>query len=152
MRMSSLSIPRPVSRRTARPSHAALSPIPLFFALLGVAGMAALWLLTAMFLQRLSAWMALLAAADIALLLRIAGTLPGRGRALLCVSATAATVIAANWGIVGARTGRAFGYGPLDSILSLGTDLAWTLMQLGTHGPELALYGCALALAWWLGR
>lgn len=120
--------------------------------MLGIGGMAALWVLTAMFLQRQSAWMALLAAADIALLLRIAGTAPGRGRALLCALATAGTVIAGNWGIAGARTGRAFGYGPVESLQSLGTDLAWTLAQLGNHGPELALYALALALAWWLGR
>lgn len=126
--------------------------MPLFFAVLGIGGMAALWVVATLFLQRLSPWMALMTAADIALLLRIAGTLPGRGRALLCMAATAATIAAANWGIAGSRTGRAFGYGPLDGMQSLGPDLAWTLTLLTHHGPELALYALALALAWWLGR
>lgn len=147
--MSSLSPPR---ARSTHSTCAALSPASLFFAVLGIAGMAALWVLTSLFLQRLSAWMALLVAADIALLLRIARTTPGRGRALLCVAATAVTIAVANWGIAGTRTGRAFGYGPLDGIQSLGPDLAWTLALLGHHGPELALYALALALAWWLGR
>lgn len=124
----------------------------LCFAVLGIAGMAALWVLATLFLQRLSAWMALMAAADIALLLRIAGTLPGRGRAVLCVASTAITIVVANWGIAGTRTGRAFGYDPLQGIQSLGPDLAWTLTLLVHHGPELALYGLALLLAWWLGR
>lgn len=147
--MSALSTPR---ARSPHPTHTALSPVSLFFAVLGIGGMAALWVLTSLFLQRLSAWMALMVAADIALLLRIARTSPGRGRALLCVAATAATIAVANWGIAGTRTGRAFGYGPLDGIQSLGLDLAWTLALLGHHGPELALYALALALAWWLGR
>lgn len=147
--MSSLSSPR---ARSTPSTHGTLSPVSLFFAVLGIGGMAALWVLTSLFTQRLSAWMALLVAADIALLLRVARTAPGRGRALLCVTATVATIAVANWGIAGSRTGRAFGYGPLDGMQSLGPDLAWTLALLGHHGPEIALYALALALAWWLGR
>ena len=142
----------PPRRPLAKARHAALSPAPLFFAALGAAGMAALWVLVAIFLQRHSAWMAVLAAADIALLLRIAEARPGRQRAALCMLATTATVVGANWGISGTRTGQAFGYGTLESLRSLGPELAWTLAQLGNHGTELALYAAALAVAWWLGR
>ena len=114
---------------------------------LGVAGFAAAWILLAAATGRQSSWMALLAALDAAFLLRIGGLPPGPRRAAWAVSATAATIVLANWGIVAAGIGRLVGLGPVESALKLGTGLAWTVVQL-VNGPlDVALLLLSLGVA-----
>ena len=114
---------------------------------LGVAGFAAAWVLVAAATGRQSSWMALLAALDAALLLRIGGMAPGARRAAWAVGATGATIVLANWGIVAAGIGRLLGLAPLDSALKLGTGLAWTVARLLNGPADLAWLAASLAVA-----
>ena len=114
---------------------------------LGVAGFAAAWILLAATTGRQSSWMALLAAADAAFLLRIGGMAPGNRRAAWAVGATLATIVIANWGIVAAGIGRLIGLGALDSALKLGTGLAWTVAQLANGPLDVALLLVSLVVA-----
>lgn len=91
--------------------------------------------------------MALLAALDAALLLRIGGMPPGARRATWAVAATAATILIANWGIVAAGIGRLVGLPPLESALKLGTGLAWTVAQLLNGPADLAWLVASLVVA-----
>ena len=125
---------------------------PLLITLLGVCGMSAIWTLLALIVDRQCAWVAVLTAADIALLLRLARAAPGLPRAAVNVMATIATIAIANWVIAAAQVGGAMGFGLIDSVQRLGTDYAQTLFGLANHPSELAWYAIALIVALWLGR
>ncbi|HEU4813322.1 MAG TPA: hypothetical protein VFS99_03750 [Xanthomonadaceae bacterium] len=130
-------------RRRAR-----LAPllVPLLLAL-GVAVVTAAWILLATATGRQSSWMALLAAADAAFLLRVCGVAPGFRRVAWAVGATALTIVLANWGIIAAGIGRLVGVGPLDSAMKLGTGLAWTVAQLANGPVDVALLLASLVVA-----
>ena len=66
---------------------------------IGSFGFAAAWVLVAFARDRQCSWMALLAAIDAALLLRLARMPGGWTRVALAVAATATTIVLANWGI-----------------------------------------------------
>lgn len=125
---------------------------PLLLALLGVFGMAAIWTLAALILNRQCAWMAVLTAADIALLLRLSHAAPGVPRAIATLAATVATILLANWAIAATNIGGAMGLKVIDSIQRLGSDHAQTLFGLANQPAELAWYAIALIVAIWLGR
>ncbi|MDH5822141.1 hypothetical protein QFW77_03945 [Luteimonas sp. RD2P54] len=114
---------------------------------LGSAGCAALWIMLAAATARQSSWMAVVAALDAALLLRMARVSPGAARALWGVLATAAAIVLANWFIAAAQLGRMFGLLPWDSALKLGAGHAWNLAQLANDPVELAWLGAGLAVA-----
>ena len=80
------------------PGTAPRSPVvaPLLIAILGVCGMGAIWTLLALIVDRQCAWVAVLTAADIALLLRLARAAPGLPRAAITVASTLATILLAN--------------------------------------------------------
>lgn len=125
---------------------------PLLLAALGVFGMAAGWALIALIVDRHCAWMAVLTAADIALLLRMGRAAPGLPRAATTVVATLATILLANWVIAATQIGGQFGLKLVDSVFRLGTDHAQTLLGLANRPAELAWYAVAVIVALWLGR
>jgi hypothetical protein len=126
--------------------------LPAIYALFGVFGMAAAWVILALMFDRHCAWMAALAAADIALLLRLGRAAGGGSRAMTALLATVATIIIANWGIASSQIGLSMGFGVVDSLYRLGAHFAWTLVGLANHGAELGWYGLALLIAYWLGK
>ena len=134
---------------SAPASHAGLA-----FALLlvGSAGFAAGWVLLAWSRDSQCSWMAVLAALDAVLLLRLARVPAGAGRAAAAVLATAASITLANWGIVAAQMGRPMGLLPWESIAKLGPALAWTLATLANHPADLAWLWIALVVALLAGR
>jgi hypothetical protein len=119
--------------------------------LLGAAGFAALWVLVALSHDRVLAWLAPLAAADMVLLLAIARWPAGPSRALLAVLATGATILAANFGIAAGQVGQALGLLPWQSALKMGPSYAWTLASLAGTPLDLASYALALVVAFWAG-
>lgn len=125
---------------------------PLLIAVLGICGMSAIWTLLALIVDRQCAWVAVLTAADIALLLRLAHAAPGLPRAATTVVATLATILLANWVIAAAQIGGPMGLGLTDSVQRLGTDHAQTLFGLANQPAELAWYAIAVIIALWLGR
>ncbi len=137
------------------PPRAATGGHPLFataLTVLGAGGVAAFWALAALATQHTQAWIALLAALDAALLLRLGGFRPGAARAIVAMLATALTIALAQWAWVGLRFGSELGFDPIAAVLRLGPALAWQLGKLGTSATDLALYLIALPLAAWWGR
>ncbi len=137
------------------PSSTASRPrivVPALFAVLAVFGMAAAWVILALIFDRQCAWMAALAAADIAFFLRLGRAAPGPQRALVTMLATVATIAIANWCIASTHIGMAMGFGLVDSAYRLGTDLAWTLSSLANQGAELIWYAVAMLIAYWFGK
>jgi hypothetical protein len=97
--------------------------------------------------DRQCSWMALLAAIDAVLLLRLARMPKGIPRMALAVTATAATIVLANWGIAAAQIGRSIGMLPWESLTRLGSFYAWTLANLANTPADLAWLLAALVLA-----
>lgn len=125
---------------------------PLIFLLLGIFGMAAVWTLTALIVDRQCAWMAAIAAADLALLLRIGRAAPGLPRAVANVTATALTIAVANWCIAAAQMGGPMGLPMTESLQRIGPDFAQTLLLIANQPTDWAWYAVAAVLALWLGR
>jgi hypothetical protein len=114
---------------------------------IGSFGFAAAWVLVAFARDRQCSWMALLAAIDAALLLRLARMPGGWTRVALAVAATATTIVLANWGIAAAQIGRSMGLLPWDSLMKLGPTYAWTLANLANPPADLLWLAAALVLA-----
>lgn len=138
----------PVSPTTPRKRTFA----PLLLAVLGIFGMSAVWALVALIVDRQCAWMAVLTAADIALLLRLGRAAPGMPRAAVAVLATLATIVLSNWTIAATQMGGPMGLKLVDSVQRLGIDHAQTLLGLANQPAELAWYAVAVIVALWLGR
>lgn len=138
----------PIAPTTPRNRVAA----PLLLAVLGIFGMSAIWTLLALIVDRQCGWMAVLTAADIALLLRLGHAAPGLPRAATNIVATLATILIANWTIAAAQMGGAMGFKLVDSVQRLGSDHAQTLFGLANQPAELAWYAAAVVVALWLGR
>ena len=135
--------------RPRRPASFAFAAALL---LLGSLGAAAAWVLVAMALDRQSSWMALVAAADAALIVRLAGLRPGSARALCGALATLLAILAANWGIVAAWLGRSLGLLPWESMTKLGPEFGWLLMRLSNTTADLAWLAAALLVAAFASR
>ncbi len=125
---------------------------PLIFLLLGIFGMAAVWTLTALIVDRQCAWMAAIAAADLALLVRIGRAAPGLPRAVANLIATVLTIVVANWCIAAAQMGGPMGLPMTESLQRIGPDFAQTLLLIANQPTDWAWYAIAAVLALWLGR
>lgn len=134
------------------PSNRLIWPLATVATLAGILGIAAIWTGVAVVSGKPVGAMALIAAVDAVLLLRLAGVRSGWPRAGVAVVATAATVVLANWFIVATQLGFAMGLRPLPSALRLGPDLAWHLAAQTNGGLDMAAILAALALAAWWGR
>ena len=131
---------------TRRPSRW-LVPLML---LLGGASLVLIWVTAALYLQRQAGWMALVAALDVVLVLRLCGMRAGPRRAVLGAVVTALIAVLALWTIAATQMGFAFGLNPWDSVLKLGAHHAWTLVSLTTTPLDVvALVLAPLLAAWW---
>ena len=115
--------------------------------LIGSAGFAAAWILVAFARDRQCSWMAVFAAVDAVVLLRIARMRGGTSRMALAVAATAVTIALANWGIAAAQIGRSVGLLPWESMMKLGPFYAWTLINLANLPADLLWLGASLVVA-----
>lgn len=115
--------------------------------LLGSAGIAAMWILLAGVLDRRCSWMAVAAAADAALIVRLVRLPQGGMRAAIGVLATAIAIVLANWGIAATWTGRPLGMLPWESALRLGPEFGWLLARLGNGAVDLAWFAAAFVVA-----
>lgn len=134
----------------APPRHRVVAPVLL--AIFGVVGMSAIWGLIALILDRQCAWMSVMAALDIALLLRLGRAAPGLPRAIGTLAATTAVVMTSNWIIAASQVGGPMGFRTLDALQRLGTDHAQTLFGLANQPAEWAWYAIAAIIALWAGR
>jgi len=118
-----------------------------WLAVAGSACFAAAWILLAQALGRQCSWMAVLAALDAALLLRLSRVHGGWARAAWGIAATVLAIVLANWGIVATRIGATVGLLPWESIRRLGMDHAWLLARLAHDAVDLAWLGAGLVVA-----
>jgi len=133
----------------AAPTTVRWFALPLL--LLGAAGFAAFWVQLALLLDRQCAWLAPLAALDLALLQGLARWPRGAGRALAAVLGTALTVALANYMIAAGQIGMGFDLRPAESALLMGADYAWLLVTLANTRADLLWYAAGLVLAGWSG-
>jgi hypothetical protein len=112
--------------------------LPAVGLLAGVLGIDAVWVVAAVASGRPCAWMALLAALDVAFMLRLCNVGPGTTRVLLAVAGTAAAVALAQWLIAATQVGLALGLQPLDSALRMGPAFARQLIALSLGRADLA--------------
>ena len=110
-------------------------------------GFVVVWVVLAWSKNSQCGWMALLAALDVAWVLRLSGWPSGVGRAVVGVVATAGIVLLANWFIIAVHLGEVMGLDPFGSALRLGVQHAWTLAQLANGGFEAAMIGLGLLIA-----
>ncbi|WP_337244225.1 hypothetical protein [Luteimonas sp. gir] len=136
----------------SEPARARRWPLAIGLLLLGSAGIAAAWILLADALGAQGAWMAVVAALDAALLVRLARLRPGLVRALAGTAATLLAIVIANWGIVATQLARPMGLMPWESALKLGPHHAWTLAGLANTPADLAWLGAGLVIAAVLAR
>lgn len=128
-------MPRPVHR---------LAPL---LAIAGSIGFAAAWILLAASSGSQCSWMAVLAALDAALLLRLARVAPGFRRAAWGMLATLLAIGMANWGIAATEMGRMVGLLPGDSLLRLGGSHGWTLVSLANGPVDVAWLASGMVIA-----
>lgn len=126
--------------------------LALLLLLLGIAGCAALWVLVAMATGRVSSWMAVVAALDAALLLRMAQVRPGALRALWGVAATAACIGMSLWVVVAGLLGRMLGLTPWEAAARMGSYHAWTLVQTTHTAADAAWLAAGVVIAAVLSR
>lgn len=112
-----------------------------------VGGFAALWVLLGSYTGRQHSWMAVVAALDVAWVLRLGGWRPGAMRLLLGMTGTALAVVLANWWLIAAHLGAMLGLQPWQSAVRLGRDLAWTMAGLANGAADLAWMALALVVA-----
>ena len=118
-----------------------------FLLLLGSAGMAAAWIVAARVGGGQLGWIAVLAALDAALMLRLGGMRGGWARGALAVLGTALAIALANWGIVATQMGAPMGLLPWESMTRLGPGFVWTLVKLANGAIDVAWWGAALVIA-----
>jgi hypothetical protein len=132
----------------AQPAHRPTTALPaLALVALGSCGFAAAWVLLAFARDRQCSWMAVFAAIDAVLLLRLARMPAGWMRMLAAVVATAVSIALANWGIAAAQIGKLMGLLPWESAFKLGPQYAWTLIGLANQPADMAWLAAALLLA-----
>jgi hypothetical protein len=119
----------------------------LLLLLLGGLFFATIWILLAVYTGKPCGWMAVLAALDVALMLRWGGMPRGAARVLIAVLATAAIVVLVNWLTAATQIGFAMGLNPWDSALKLGAGYAWTLAGLANQTIDKVWMAVALAVA-----
>lgn len=124
----------------------------LALALAGSIGVAAAWVLVAQATGRQASWMAVVAAIDALLLLRMGGYRPGTARAGWAVLATLLAIALANWGIAADQVGRMLGLPPWDSIIRLGPEHGWLLLRMANDAVDLAWLAAGLVVAAAWGR
>ena len=120
--------------------------LPLLAVGAGVAGVVAVWVALGALNRSSSSWMALVAAVDIALLLRLTHAPPGRARTLLAALATLVAVLAAQWLLAALRVGAWVGMDPLASATRLGPALGWQVVKLGLDRVDWVLLVASLPL------
>ena len=118
----------------------------------GVLGMVALWTAVSLALRSPSGWLALVAAVDLALLLRLSAMPAGRPRAWAAVAGTALAIALGYWFHAAMMMGLMLGLQTVDSALRLGPVLAGELIRHGTSAWDIAWALLALPLAWRLAR
>ncbi|MBW8823762.1 MAG: hypothetical protein JF567_05940 [Xanthomonadales bacterium] len=112
---------------------------------------AAAWTVAFSFTQRTMPWLALLAAVDAIVALRLLGMPRGARGAVACGLFVTIAVALASLSIAAISVGGPAGFGLLESLSRLSPALAWELVRLANGLPQLLVYVVAVELAAWWG-
>lgn len=126
--------------------------LPAVAWLAGVAGMVAIWLAVFVSVRSASGWLALVAAFDLALLMRLSGQRPGPARAWAAAAGTALAIAISYWFVAAMMMGLPLGLQPLDAASRIGPVLVGELVRHATSAWDVAWALLALPLAWRLAR
>ena len=137
---------------TLRPKTRLAWLLPAVAWLAGVAGMVAIWLAASLAIGMPSGWLALVAALDLAVLLRLAAMPAGPARAWAATAGTALAIVLSYWFVAATIIGLPMGLRPLESATRMGPVLAGELIRHASSGWDLAWALLALPLAWRLAR
>jgi hypothetical protein len=121
--------------------------LPIAATLAGAAGVCAAWVAVAALSGSNGSWIALVAALDIALMLRLTHAPAGRLRNAVALLATLGTIAASQWLLAAARVGALVGLEPLASASRLGPALGWQVVQLSLDRVDWVLLLAALPLS-----
>lgn len=143
-----------VTPRHGAPGRPSLRTHLLFlpWLLVAAAGIAAAWVLIALYLGRPLNGAAFVVAADMALVVRLAKLPRGTTRGLLAAAGTALGIALAIWWTVASRVGIEMGMPPWEGIPLMGAGFAWVLAQMSYTPMEWAMFAAAVLLAAVLGR
>src|SRR5688500_13465763 len=111
--------------------------MPAFALAVGVLGVTAAWVGLHMLLRTPVAWMAPVAALDMALMLRLAAAPPGRTRATLATVGTAVAIATSLWMVAATTMARVLGMSPIESATRLGPVLAGELFRHATSAWDI---------------
>lgn len=109
--------------------------------------MTVVWVAVALYSGQASGWMALVVAADSALMLRITAAPRGFVGIFLAIATTVAGIVSSYWMLTATYLGASFGIGPFDSAQRLGPVLAWDLSRMMMERGDLIALGAAPVLA-----
>jgi glucan phosphoethanolaminetransferase (alkaline phosphatase superfamily) len=121
--------------------------LPGIALLAGVLGMTAVWVAVSTISNSPSSWLALVAAMDVALLMKLTNAPAGRARLVIAVLATATAIVLSFWLIVATQMGISLGMGPLASSFRLGPALACQLTRLYLINTDWIFLLASLPLA-----
>jgi hypothetical protein len=113
----------------------------------GLLGVTVIWVSVAVLSNRSCGWFALVAAADMAFMLRLSRAPWGLARSAVAVVGTTLAIAASLWMIVATHLGFVFGLGPMESASRLGPMLAWELTRLTLQPWDWIFIGLSLPLA-----
>jgi len=116
--------------------------------LAAVAGVAAIWCGLTVILGHPCGWMAVVAALDAALLMRLASFPQGRERAAFAITITLATVLAAAYLYATAHIGMLLGMRPAESVWKMSPSLAQLFVSANVGWVEYAWLAAAMFVAW----
>jgi len=118
-----------------------------FWSLLTAVGMAAVWAMATLATQRPLAWMALVSAADVVLMLSLLRLAPGLTRAALAAANTTLSIVLAWWFIAASQMAPMLGLHPLQSLQRMSPQLAFSLSAATFSDGDRLLAAASIALA-----
>jgi hypothetical protein len=126
--------------------------LPILALFVGITGITIIWVAVAILSDRPCGWLALLAAAGVAFLLRLAQVPSGRVRMIVSLLACALAIGLTLWMVAATHLGFVFGLGPITSAARLGSVLAWEVTRLTLRPLDWLFIALSLLLAAWWGR
>ena len=121
--------------------------LPVVALLVGISGITVIWVAVAILSDGTCGWLALLAAAVVAFLLRLTQAPPGNIRSGVALCACALAIAATLWMIIATRMGFMFRLDPMSSALRLGPVLAWEITRLTVRPLDWIFIALSLPLA-----
>jgi hypothetical protein len=142
----------PAAATSPRRPSAAITVFAALVSVVAIGGVGAIWAGVSLIVGSNAGWMALVAALDAALLLRLSGYPTSSERAFFAVMITLGTSACAGYLIATARIGMAMGLRPADAIGRMSLELGWLYVESNSGWVELGWLAGACLLAWRLGR